>query len=498
MQAPINIQAIYNNATNADATFRYNANFNVPLLPQQNDYSVAITRLRVPGTKIQSFVIRDQSRYYFTLASTNSSLSNQFQLKTFTEYLPDDSGVSSTDPNEYVGAVQYYNPSQMLDIFTRCMFRNWIGFCNLWQSYVINTGFLTESWRTTQKSAWTRSINVPFIMNTTLANIEFHLQRFITSDNPIGSNNVISPGDYPTRLTLVDPKGAEIILMNVGPKSYVDLNNYDTNRYMRFTEGAYVPTNYYNLGASNKNVITYLPTAESLLKFNGNYYDHITQPNWTLKFDSFEPVYGEIAFRFIFHTLPTDKRLPSEPPTFSLDGSRISLNTSETFINSDIEIGFSPTIKAMIDFGESYHCKLTNGDYNFRFPAYINGSNPLSQQISILQFAPHISSLSNISRLIVASPSLSTQNDYVLSTFAIASTNQLADFTIDLDTDGVSDLVYSTDAGIIPWRRYQLQSGDPLSRLDLECVLEYSNGLTRDLVLPPNTTFICRLSFFSA
>ena len=82
-QAPINIQAIYNNQTNTDAAFRYNGIFNTPILQQQNDYTVAVTRLRVPGTKIQSFVIKDQTRYYFTLSSTNTSISSQFQLKTW-------------------------------------------------------------------------------------------------------------------------------------------------------------------------------------------------------------------------------------------------------------------------------------------------------------------------------------------------------------------------------------------------------------------------------
>ena len=150
----------------------------------------------------------------------------------------------------------------------------------------------------------------------------------------------------------------------------------------------------------------------------------------------------------------------------------------------------------MIEFGPSYHLKQPNGDYNFRFPAYIYSNSSLSKALTIYQFAGHISSLSNISRLIISSPSLATQNDYILSTFAIASSNQLADFTIDMDTDGISDLVYTTDAGVIPWRRYLLQSQDPLSYLDLTCQLEYSNGLSKPLILPPNSTFICRLSFF--
>ena len=495
---PINIQALFSNSTNDDAPFQYNAIFNSPVLARQNDYSVSITRLRVPGTKVQSFVIKDQSRYYITLESTNTSLNDQFQLKTFKEFIPDDSGASSTDPNEYVGAVYYYSPSQMLDIFSRALYRNWIGFCNLWQSYIINSGWLTESWRTQSKVSWTRTIPMLFQTNSKLVNLEFHLQRFILSDNPIGSDNVINPGDYPTRLTLIAPDGTEITLYNTGVKSYLNLNNYNTNRYVRFTEGAYVPTDKVSLNASEKNVITYLPLAESLLKLNGKSFSSITQPNWTIRFDSFKAVYGEIAFRLVFNSLPTGFYLPNTPPTFSLDGSRITLNTDEDFINSDIQLGFSPTLKSMIDFGPSYHLKQPSGDYSFRFPAYILGTNPLSKAVSIYQFAPHISSLSNISRLIISSPSLATQNDYILSTFAIASTNQLADFTIDLDSDGISDLLYTTDAGVIPWRRYQLLSGDPLSYLDLTCSLEYTNGLSLPLILPPNSNFICRLSFFES
>ena len=121
------------------------------------------------------------------------------------------------------------------------MFRNWIGFANLWTGYIMNTGWLTESWRTTSKVSWSRAIPLTFQPNSHLVNLEFHLQRFIISNNAITSNNVINPPDAPTRLLLIDPNGNEMTLYNTGVKSFLDLNNYNTNRYLRFTEGAYTP-----------------------------------------------------------------------------------------------------------------------------------------------------------------------------------------------------------------------------------------------------------------
>lgn len=498
--APINLQVIQNNFTNDEQEFRYNQIFNNNLLDRQNEFAVSVTRLKVPCSKIESFVIKDKSKYYFTLSSTNITNSANYQLATAIEYLPDETGLTE-DPNEYVGPVRYYSPKQMIDLFNRVLFRLWIGYCRLWPNYQIDSGILIANWKTTQQASWTKNIVVTAQPNSFIANVELRVYRFITSNTPITSTDAstFTPVDLPTKLTLIHPDGTEVIVYSGGLASYIDLNNYDTNRYVKFSEGAYNTCSKITLEGSNRPYRTYLPYAESFLKLQGK---TTISGTWVLKYDTFANTYGEMAFALHVDTLPTGFDLPQTPPAFDLDSSdnRLSLTLEENFIKSDITIGMSSTMKSMIDFGPLYHVKNNligaSNDYIFKPPPIILDSSLVSKTYTYKQDSPHLSSLSNIERLLLTTSSMSVENDFIYSNTALTYTNQLADFTLDLSQDGLSDLIYTTDASIMPWRRYALKSPNSLANMGLDCVVVYTNGLQKTLVLPPNSNFLARLSFF--
>ncbi len=140
--------------------------------------------------------------------------------------------------------------------------------------------------------------------------------------------------------------------------------------------------------------------------------------------------------------------------------------------------------------------KWDNGDYAFKFPSIIYDSSVATKIYTVYQFAPHLESLSNIARVLVNSPSLSVNNDYVLSAIQLAGSTMIGDFLPDQSSDGIGDLLYSTDSSIRPWRVYQLTSQQPMTSISVEVIIEYMNGLKKTVSIPPNSTMQMRLSFF--
>ena len=100
-------------------------------------------------------------------------------------------------------------------------------------------------------------------------------------------------------------------------------------------------------------------------------------------------------------------------------------------------MSMSPRIKAMLDFGPVYHqlSSYNNApEYLFCIPANIyDTSETTSGILSIHQFSPHLSSLSNINRLLINSSNLNVFNDFVSSSNQLAGTSTLTDFTIAID-----------------------------------------------------------------
>jgi hypothetical protein len=77
----------------------------------------------------------------------------------------------------------------------------------------------------------------------------------------------------------------------------------------------------------------------------------------------------------------------------------------------------------------------------------------------------------------------------------LESVTTLTDFDNPTDLN-LTDLFYSTDASIIPWRRYKLKSSGPLQSIDFNVYVDSSNGSQLLLQIPPSMAGIVRASFF--
>ena len=60
----------------------------------------------------------------------------------------------------------------------------------------------------------------------------------------------------------------------------------------------------------------------------------------------------------------------------------------------------------------------------------------------------------------------------------------------------MGELIFSTDASIMPYRRYKLQSDTQLTQMRFIVYVKYRNGSVVKLQLPPGTHFALKIGFF--
>jgi hypothetical protein len=138
--------------------------------------------------------------------------------------------------------------------------------------------------------------------------------------------------------------------------------------------------------------------------------------------------------------------------------------------------------------------RLNGNLYEFILPAQILGT--ANSVISFQQDNMNLNTFCNILRVLVKSATLSTNSDRNVGTNLLSSSDSITDFTVDIENGTLSDLAYSTDASIIPWRVYDLLNSSALRNIDVSIDVEYANGITRPLILAPGFQAIIRLSFF--
>ena len=78
--------------------------------------------------------------------------------------------------------------------------------------------------------------------------------------------------------------------------------------------------------------------------------------------------------------------------------------------------------------------------------------------------------------------------DYVLS-------NVLQDFVVGTTQD-MGILIYTTDASVVPFRRYHLDSELPLNQLGFDIVIQYKDGSYAPVTLRPGSAFTMKMAFF--
>jgi hypothetical protein len=487
-ETPINFNVLlFNNGTN-DIPFSYTGNFSSDLLEHQSRYAVAVTRIRVPVDKIQSFKVSDTTNYYISIVGTNQVTNT---TGTFITNIPN--YIASTSS---VGGSTYYNPSityqsanDVLDIFSRCIYKSFSNYVKSYGStYLVSNsgGLLFDS---SVNSLGTTSLSTTFTITRTnqkVAHIEVDISSFQQSASTwLLGGTLGASADCLINIQLTAPSGNTLVVWS-GSASSINLSGSKT---ITFTEAGFIGLgSQLTDAASTATNQLYIPSTESFLKFSNE------NPNgtWTLSLSSTQAIYGSLTYAIRIYAVPTS--MPSTPPTLSLINNNIQISYEQKWTTSGVKLRFSPAIKLMLNFGNRSFIQTSDG-YEFVFPAY-----PLLSTNSVLSFQQPMSSLkslSNVSRVLISSSNLAADGDIVATNNVLTNLNTLTDFVLQTDSSqSLVDLQYSEAASIRPWRLYRLKNPNMLKKIDVNVFVEYYDGHTEIVNIGSGDIGIIRLSFF--
>jgi hypothetical protein len=189
------------------------------------------------------------------------------------------------------------------------------------------------------------------------------------------------------------------------------------------------------------------------------------------------------------HASDTNRfQLPNLLPNVSLNAQNYTVWTvAELFLKSNMKIRVGNKLKEFLSVS-----KRANSN-TIRFPI-TSLSATLDQVVSFTADASKVFSINQLNKLLIFSNSIPVEKDLSagdVRSFALTS------YTIPSDQiERATEIEYSTDAGTVPWRRYDLRSDTPLESLDISARVQYVDGDIETLQLSPGQIFTVMLSVF--
>ena len=100
--------------------------------------------------------------------------------------------------------------------------------------------------------------------------------------------------------------------------------------------------------------------------------------------------------------------------------------------------------------------------------------------------------LNNVTNIMVGAQSVGVVSEFYNDYY---QQQIIQDFIVNTEND-MGELIFSTDASVMPYRRYRLQSDTQLTQMGFNIFVKYRNGSVVKLTLPPGTHFAMKLGFF--
>jgi hypothetical protein len=188
-----------------------------------------------------------------------------------------------------------------------------------------------------------------------------------------------------------------------------------------------------------------------------------------------------------------DIDIPSQSPYISKSNEELVLSYQTTYPKNNMRFLVSPTLLPVLDFFADVKFDSTLGMHICYFPADIL-STTLTDIITSRQPESKINKLKNVSRIILKSNSLSTnQETFITSDNNILKDSILTDFTINTDDPLGNNLIYTLDPR--SWRLYNIPNG-VMRRIAFEVTVLYSNGISSPLYTATGENYLIRFSIF--
>ncbi len=494
MSTPINLNINVFNGTEDVIDFRYREQFNEAFLQKADNYAVAITRIQVPTSETETFVVSDNQLFKFYITSTDSTGVDVYNNTA----LPDD--IDDYDDAIGYGTVKYYSNEDVLERISRIMYRTFVKSCKTthaaatYQRLTDKTAtgsclsFMTSS-VTSIYQDFTVTVDAASVLSDLKVNIH---ELLLSTTNFNASIDTYTPSYVRYfKIKIRNPAGVETVLLALQSGAMFTNtkipSDWANNKILCLTEESFRSAqNGYNGTKATKATENYLPT-ETMIKLYGT----TANGTWRITLETTALVYGRLRYSVALTSVLDT--FPSTPPTVSMNtDSRIQITYDEKYVKNNLVFGFSPNLRTILDFGNSNMTyNTTKGIYELTFPNYVFNEN--GGLVTLKQNNSTRNLLCNLTRIIISSSSIPSDPEYGAS-HSIQSI--LSDFVIDTDVESLGVLQYSENAGVYPWRRYKLRSPISFSNFDIDIRFEYSHGVNKIARIAPGQTGSMRLSFF--
>lgn len=450
------------NDTNNDTFMDIKRSLNTNLLPKDvaNTYSLSITKLDVPTSKIEQLYFEDRSKYS-TVLSYYDHTGNKYE-----DY-------SSEMPSFVSHGIKYYTKEQVLEYLNRCL-------CNNFNQYLdalsdTNAKF-NASFVSTLTNASSLSSNLTCGTSyTKLAGLKLNINSIIRNSGSTGQ--II-------KLFVQSPDGQKNILF-VGLMS-------DLLQYQNFEINDFSYNDWNNVSSSTISS-TGVKSYESYRKLK----TATCAGNWKVGLE------GSTSFSIELNASLTlyfsdNEFIPTLPLFISHSNDALRLNVQGYYLSNNIKVGFSPLLFNSLGF--TYVSKMI-GNYVFLqydttiIPPSLDPAQTLEDIIQFTQEMNSLNALCNLKEIQLRSSSFSSVGENIITNASTPiGNNVLVEFIVNKDESIGNFLLYSISQ--VPWRKLDVSTlvGN-LRNVDFQVFASYENGLQKHLQLSPGESWSVRLSF---
>jgi hypothetical protein len=189
---------------------------------------------------------------------------------------------------------------------------------------------------------------------------------------------------------------------------------------------------------------------------------------------------------------------PVIAPIYSINSNGLlQLEYPQYYVSSNITLTMTKHLMRMLTFGaQSRNWSPHIQKYIVSWPGvtlthpllnFTNGNLLLKWE----QFQNTKYRLNNCERILIVGRNLAVVGEFFDGNIA---KNTIADFIVNTDSD-MTTLSYSTDAGVVPFRRYPLTSNRELVAMSFDIFANYVDGSLRKIEIPPGTSFNMKILF---
>ena len=450
-----------NTAKRCALTQEYNSDLFDDNIPRE----VAITRFKIPINLMELMIVDNPNDPDYLIQFEND-IASQSLIQNYTNI-----ATTNMCPNT---VNKIYSPGDLIEAVNR-------GFARAHRGLLDNFGF--------------------FIKSSSFSDV-----AFITGGNTEGNFNISAIGLLETsyvKLTisnfvLTAAAGQETALCNImlsSPGSSIQCRVasavlLQANKTYVFETGG---VNTYSAVKRSDNTLDNsfsISPMESFLKFKNISPDG----NWKLVIrSSGNETTLDIKLNATLETctppLNTSFRFPNQPPLVDYDDKGfITWHLPEQFIYNDFRIKLGNKLKTIFNY-----YKVAPDDGYVRFPV-VAFSDTLNQILTFKQESPRLYNMVQAERIQISlfgfAIDRDVNNDQSPSS-AITSFIMPSD-----DVLGFTEISYSTDASIKPYRRYRIQNTANLNHFSLSVEIVYKDGLRKPLFIETGSTWGLMLSIF--